>query len=183
MSGIINNMLKSERQLKIFCYITILSLGVAARFIPHPPNFTPLGALALMSGFLFPRSIWAFLLPVLSLGISDLFLGHYPGMGFTYFAFALVFILGCAFQNIKAPAWFGLGLSSSLIFFLVSNFGVWISTQMYAPNLEGLGLCYAAALPFLKWTVLGDLSFLFLFQSIRSAFKYLPQIYQQTTLK
>jgi len=157
--------------------ILLILIASFSRIIPHMPNFTPIGAMALFGGAYFKNKYHAFLIPILSLWISDLVINNfilsyyneftwfYPGFLWQYSAFIMIILIGyyslnkMSFKNILLSS-----LGSSLIFFVVTNFGVWISGSMYSLDLSGFITCYALALPFYKGTLLGFLfysSFLF----------------------
>lgn len=142
-----------------------------SRLLPHATNFTPLGAIALFGAAYFPSKKWAFIIPILALWLSDLFLNnifysaYYDGFtlftsGFLYIygAFALIIILGFyLFKHITLPRVVGGALGGSIIFFVISNFGVWLTSPMYPLTFEGLALCYTAAIPFFHYTLAGNL--------------------------
>ncbi len=149
----------------------LVLLAAFSRIIPHPSNFAPIGAMALFGAAYFSKKHIGFLIPILSLWLSDLFINNviyaqyfdgfvffYPGFYWNYLAFALIGIIGfllhkkTKFQHILAAS-----LSASVLFYLVSNFGVWASGTMYAMSFSGLITCYAAGISYFQNTVLGDL--------------------------
>ena len=131
--------------------VSLIFFAILSRFLPHPPNFTPIAAIALLSSKGFDNRWVVFLIPIVSLFISDLFIGLHATIPFVYISFILIALLGLYFTKINIV----LVLLSSTIFFLVSNFGVWL---LYYPiSAEGLVQCYTLALPFFFNTVLGDL--------------------------
>jgi len=148
----------------------ILSVAIY-RVIPHPFNFTPVLAMALFSGAKFKDLKLALLLPLIAMLLSDLFLGFHQTMFFVYGALALIVFSGIylnkkiqrktpvknAFNIITASAF------SSGIFFIVSNFGVWLTGNFYAKNIAGLIDCYIAAVPFLQNSIASNLFFSTLF--------------------
>ena len=136
---------------KNFFLVSIILFAIFSRFIPHPPNFTPITAIALLSSKGFTNRWIIFLIPIISLFISDLFLGLHNSIPFVYGAFILITLLGISAKKIKVST----VLMSSAIFFLVSNFGVWFSN--YPITLDGLLSCYTLAIPFFFNTILGDL--------------------------
>ena len=136
---------------KYIFVISVILFGVLSRFLPHPPNFTPISAIALLSSKGFDNIKVGFLIPLLILFISDLFLGLYATLPFVYVSFILIILLGRYVNKVNV----GTVLISSSIFFLVSNFGVWL---LHYPNtIDGLLQCYKLALPFFLNTILGDL--------------------------
>ena len=131
--------------------VSLIFFAILSRFLPHPPNFTPIAAIALLSSKGFNNRWVVFLIPIVSLFISDLFIGLHATIPFVYISFILIALLGLYVKKINIVS----VLLSSIIFFLVSNFGVWL---LYYPNsTEGLVQCYTLALPFFLNTVLGDL--------------------------
>jgi hypothetical protein len=131
--------------------ILIILFAVVSRFLPHPPNFTPIAAIALLSSKGFDNRWIAFLIPLLSLLISDLFLGLYDTIPFVYASFVLIVLLVRSVRKVKPTT----VLMSSTVFFVVSNFGVWL--MHYPLTLEGFLQCYTLAVPFFANTIIGDL--------------------------
>lgn len=137
---------------------SLIPLGAIARILPHLPNFTPIGAIALFGAARGNRRS-ALLVPLAAMALSDLFIGGHATLPYVYGSFILVALLGMVvFRNgVTVPRAIGASLASSMILFVVSNFGVWASGTLYAPTLDGLITCYAMALPYLRNTMLGDL--------------------------
>lgn len=144
----------------------------AARWMPHPPNFTPLVGVAIFGSAIVFRNVFAILAPVVALWLSDLFLNnlvyaqYFDGFiwvsePFVWSALALALIAGLSMFLNKNSSWIKVGgftLVSSALFFLVSNFGVWASaTSVFSKDLSGLMTAYAAGLPFFLNGMLGDL--------------------------
>ena len=139
----------------------------ASRFIPHPDNFTPFLALSLFIGFFCRGYWWALFLPLVSIGLSDLQLGLYPGWAFVYIPFVLAVFLGF-FLKAKPLSVIGFSSASSLGFFFISNFGVWLYSGLYPTTGEGLWACYLAAIPFFHKTFLSTLFYSLLIYSLVS---------------
>lgn len=138
--------------------VTIVILGVFSRLLPHPPNFSPITALALFGGAYLPKK-FAFL-PLLALFISDFFIGFYgTDMLYVYGSFTLVGLIGLWLKNNKKPTLvLGSTLFSSVLFFLITNFGVWAPPNNWYPHtFAGLMQSYTLAIPFFRNTLLGDL--------------------------
>ena len=136
--------------------ITILSmivLAVITRLLPHPPNVAPIAGMALFAGYSFSDKRMAFLLPLLCMFITDIFLGFHMIMPFVYLAFMGISYMGINSKKIGNGTIFG----SSLLFFLVTNLGVWYLG--YPNTFAGLVSCYTLALPFFVNTIVGDLFF------------------------
>ena len=131
--------------------VGIIIVAILSRLIPHPPNFTPVTAVALFSIINFKNKYIAISIPIICLFVSDLILGISLINLFVYFSFILISGIGYLFGKINLKSI----LLSSLIFFIVTNFGVWLIG--YPNTLEGFIACYVAAIPFFGWTVAGDL--------------------------
>lgn len=136
--------------------IGLAVLAVISRLIPHPMNFAPVAALALFGGTWFDRR-YAFVLPFAVLVASDWFLGFYEGIAWVYGSFFLVGMIGWRLRGRRSLGATALAtLSGSVLFYLVTNFGVWLGGTLYAPDFAGLVECYVAALPFFRNTLAGD---------------------------
>jgi len=136
---------------KLNFIIILIGIAIISRLIPHPPNFTPITAIALFSTIHFKNKILTYLIPIIGLFISDLILGLSMINLFVYLSFIAITFIGFKFQKINNYSI----LLSSTTFFIVSNFGVWILG--YPKTIEGLILCYYMALPFFVYTIMGDL--------------------------
>ena len=150
-------------QTRLVAILTGIAVAAALRLVPHPPNFTPIGAMALFSGAYLGRKglMLALAAPLGALLLSDLALGFYEGMWIQYVAVALVAVLGWAALS-KSKGALRVGLSAvagSLIFFLISNLGVWWLSGFYSHDAAGLAACFTAAIPFYQNSLAGDLFF------------------------
>ena len=155
----------------------LISLVAAARLLPHPENITAIGALGLFAGAYLPqRSAW--LLPLGALLIGDAAMGFYSlvVMLFVYIGFAASAVVGrgLLFQR-RTPARLGAAvLTSAALFFLLSNFGMWLAT--YPHSGDGLVSCYLNGIPYFGRSLLGDLFYsLLLFGSYETLFRYFPR--------
>ncbi len=162
---------------KVSTLILMVLAAAFSRLIPHPWNFTAVGAMALFGGAYFPSKKQSLLIPLAALFISDLVLGFHSTMVFVYGAFALIGLLGWSLRSQKSAVQVGtLSLVSSAVFFLVSNFGVWAMGGFYAPTWQGLVQCYVAAIPFLDNQIYGDLFFsATLFGGYEALKRFVPQ--------
>jgi hypothetical protein len=134
----------------------MIGLAVLARLVPHPPNFAPVGAVALFAGAVFADRRLAFLLPFLCLVLSDVFLGIHELLPVVYGCFAINVLLGRLLRNRRtALPTAGMTLLGSVQFFVITNFACWLID--YPHTWEGLTACYLAALPFFRNSVMGDL--------------------------
>lgn len=150
--------------------LAVLIVAAAlTRLLPHPPNFSPVEAMALFGGAYFASRAWAVLVPLAGMFVSDLALGlinggnyseYFLGAGFllVYAAIVLSTLLGFGLRGkVSGARVLGYSLAGSVLFFLVTNFGAWLSIPAYPKTPAGLASAYAAGLPFFQWTVLGTL--------------------------
>jgi len=156
-----------KKHLIIGFLLVVLAIALAGRLLPHPPNFTPIGALALFAGiYLAQKSRWALLLPLAVMFLADLAIGFYDTklMLVVYGSFLFYGVFGLLIKDKKNLGTIALAtLAGSFLFYLFTNFAVWAFSPLYAPTLQGLMLSYTMALPFLKYTLLGDLFFVGMF--------------------
>ena len=166
------NILKKE----IFPISLIIILAFA-RLIPHPPNFTPIIAVAIVSGYFFKNFNLSVLILLAAMLISDLFIGFYKNIIFVYLSLIFItFIFHKISSRINFKNLFIYGFAGSLIFFVVSNFGVWalgspgLQDIAYEKSLSGLIQCYILAIPFFGNTFLSTLIFsypaIFIYRSL-----------------
>ncbi len=144
-----------------FTVLSAMVLAAAAfRIIPHPPNFSPIAAIALFGGAQFSDKRAAFLVPLAAMFLGDLVLGFHALIPVIYGCFALIVCLGFQLRRHRGAGSVALAaLASSVFFFAVTNFAVWVATDMYSKTLIGLGECYIAALPYFQNTLAGDVVF------------------------
>jgi hypothetical protein len=165
--------------------VTLVGMTLAAaasRLLPHPPNFTPLFAMALFGGTYFASRTAAFAVPLAAMLLSDLALGLlvygkavFPLMPYVYASFVLTVLLGwwVRQRHCSPAAIAGAALASAILFFVISNFGVWLEGALYPQTLEGLATCYIAAVPFFRNTLAGNAVFtLVLFGGFALAQRY-----------
>ena len=159
---------------------TLLGIfGAAAlRLVPHPPNFSPIDAMALFGGAYLGRRGLAFVAPLGALLLSDLFLRFDGSLPFVYMSVALVVLMGSAIASRKNVVTIGAAaLASSVLFFVITNFGAWAFSGFYQHSASGLVACYVAAVPFFQNTLAGDLFYAtLLFGGFRVAELLLPQL-------
>ena len=145
---------------RILALLSAILAAAALRLVPHPPNFTPIGAMALFSGAYLGRrtTVLAFAAPLAAMLVSDAILGFYSGFWITYLAVAAIVLIGSLALTRRSVLRIGLAaVAGSITFFLISNFGTWALSGMYPHSLAGFAACYAAAVPFFQNTVAGDL--------------------------
>lgn len=149
----------SNRALYVALIALLVVLGLAARLLPHPPNFVPIAAIALFAGFLFGGRLLAVAIPLSAMVIGDLWIGAYDYrvMLVVYAALALPVVMARVLGGRLNPVrLIPTVLVSSLVFFATTNFAVWYFGSLYSHNLAGLIECYVAALPFFRFTLMGD---------------------------
>ena len=138
----------------------ILGLIVAAavtRILPHPWNFTPVGAVALFAGAHLRSRRRAYVVPLAAMLMSDLVIGLHPLMPVVYACFALTVGIGGVLRGRRTLLPIaGATLASSVLFFVVTNLAVWAVGGWYPLNLSGLLACYVAGIPYFRNTLLGD---------------------------
>jgi hypothetical protein len=145
---------------RLLMLIAMVLAAAASRLIPHPPNLASISAIALFGGAYFSDRRLAFLIPLAALLLSDLILGFYSHMEIIYLSFAFIVCIGLWLQKRRSAFHIaGAALASSVLFFLLTNFGVWAFESLYPKTLEGLIACYVAAIPFFQNTLQGDLFF------------------------
>jgi hypothetical protein len=163
--------MRKQLNLSFTVISAMIFFAAMSRLLPHPPNFAPIGGMALFGAAYYARRCWAFVIPIVTMWLSDLalnnvvygqyfdgFVWFYSGSLFTYGAFALIALLGLrTLKRVRIPALLLSAVGASVVFFLVSNFGVWWSSGMYPHTAGGLWTCYAAGLPFFQNTLAGDL--------------------------
>ena len=173
---------------QILTIILFIIFGCMSRILPHAPNFTPIGAICLFGASHFTKKSYAFFLPIFIIFISDLFINNfifinesfivfYKGFYWQYISYLLIIILSTFTLKPKISL-LNIGLSSffsSLIFFIISNFGVWYGSGLYSFNLIGLISCYINALPFYYNTLI---SFLFYSYILIGSFYILQKKYK-----
>ena len=156
--------------------VAIIIFAAITRFIPHPPNFTPIIAIGLFGGAYFQDRRLAFLIPLIAMIISDAFLGFHGTMIFVYSSLILISMMGVTLKNrITIKNCLVITLGGSLLFFLITNFGVWIMSGFYEKSIVGLLTCYSMALPFFHNTLAGSVVYsAIMFGGYEGLKNYLP---------
>ena len=142
--------------------LSLILVGILLRFVPHIPNFTPVAAIALFAGVYLNKK-QALIVPLLLMVVSDIFLGMHNVVSFTWGGFALVTLLGFWAKNHKT--FLGIvstSVVSSVLFYLVTNFGVWMM-GWYPQTAKGLLDCYILGLPFLRTFTVSTLVYVVVF--------------------
>ncbi len=146
---------------KIITLVAII-FGIAMfRLLPHPPNVSPVAAMALFGGAYFVDKRMAFIVPFVALLLSDLIIGLHSTMVFVYAGVALTVFIGMKIQsNIKPVTVAFSAVAASVLFFLLTNFGVWVTGGLYPISIDGLMQAYVAGIPFFQNSLLGNLAFI-----------------------
>lgn len=143
------------------CFIVFAAI---ARIVPHPWNFTPLGAMALFSGAKLGRSWKAFVFPLAALVCGDLFIGFHRLMPVVYLSFCVSVLIGIACRNRQSLVPLaGATFAGALQFFLITNFAMWAWEGFYPHTAAGLTACYIAGIPFFGNTLAGDAFYVVIF--------------------
>jgi len=135
----------------------LILVGIVSRLVPHPWNATPLTAIALFGGTYLSKR-WAIVLPLGIVAASDLFLEWHSTVPFTWGAFAVTGWLAWWVRVRPSAGRILAGsLLGSVLFFVLTNFGVWATQTLYPTTLAGLWECYLAGIPFFRNALVGDL--------------------------
>ena len=165
------NNLRTNFLLFLFMFVFILVF----RYFPHPPNFTPVLALTLYTSIYFGLRSSPFV--ILAFAFSDYFLGFHQLLIFTWGSLAIISVIGKFGKRFLSRL--ALLFLSSIIFFMCSNFGVWVFSEFYTKDLEGLLQCYVLAIPFFTNTIISTFIFGMLFEiSIMSKNKITSLLYK-----
>lgn len=146
----------------MFKFIIIAFVAIS-RMVPHLANFSPVGALSIMGGRIFNKKT-AIITIVLSMLISDLILSQTKG--YPFLSFVSIFVYGAFILQVFLGRWFRMRKGGSIMaaflgaisFYLITNFGVWVSGMMYPMTFSGLISCYTAAIPFFRMTLVSNIA-------------------------
>jgi len=145
----------------------MIILAAVVRILPHPWNFTPIGAMALISGAMFRDRRVAFVFPLVALFAGDLFVGLHRLMPVVYASFLLSVFIGTWLTNRHGILRIGGAVFlGALQFFLITNFAAWQLFGTYPHTPAGLVACYIAGLPLFGNTLAGDAIYASLFFGI-----------------
>ena len=144
--------------LRALLFVGVLVVAGLFRFLPHPPNMTPVVAISVLSVAFFDRKDFQFGFPILIMLLTDTVIGFHRLVPFVYGGIALGGVAGYMMKHNRSfSRMFAASLLSSIVFFVVSNFGVWLLGG-YPNTLLGLSTCYIAALPFFHNTLIATVS-------------------------
>jgi len=150
-----------SRDFTFYLALILVLLACISRLIPHPPNFTPISAIAIFSGAMIADKKLAFLIPFTIVFFTDLIIGMHNYIWAVYLSFAINTFLGILIsKNLKFLSIFIVGVFGSLQFYIITNFAVWLNSGIYNYSLEGLLECYTLAIPFYQNSILGDIFYI-----------------------
>ena len=145
---------------RLITLVLIIFTVALFRILPHPPNVSPIAAMALFGGAYLSDKRLAFLVPFLALLFSDLILGLHDTMLYVYGGFALTVVIGFWLRKqVNAGRIAIATVGASILFFLLTNFGVWLTSGLYPMTVDGLMQAYVAGIPFFQNSLLGNLLF------------------------
>lgn len=145
---------------EILITLAIIASVAVTRFVPHPPNFTPVMSVAIFGSAVFFNRYLGLVVALAAMALSDLFLGMHSTLPYVYGAMILCGMLGFLLRDRRnAVKILGVTLVGSVVFFVITNLGVFISQDLYPKTGAGLVACYVAALPYLKTSLVGDILF------------------------
>lgn len=145
---------------QIILFLSLVACIIFSRWIPHPLNFTALISVALFSGSFWQSSSVRFAIPLVAMFVSDFIIGFYPGIEMNYLAIATCVLVAPSI-NAKPFTIATRSFLASLLFFVISNFGVWAFAGLYPLTVQGLQTCFILAIPFYKGTLMGALFYSF----------------------
>ena len=137
-----------NQKYKLLAVATLVALAFF-RLIPHPPNFTPILAISVFAGIKFKDNLFSYLVPVSAMIVSDAIIGFHNGIIIIYLAIVLSAYISRRFNTINTSV-----LGSCILFYLITNFQVWVMSSSYSKSLIGILECYTLAIPFLGMTLL-----------------------------
>lgn len=145
------------KKIRFTVLVGMILAAAISRLMPHPPNFTPIAAVALFGGAQFSDKRAAFFVPLAALLLGDLVLGFHVLMPFVYGSFTLIVGLGFWVRRQRSVGHIAVAaLAGAVLFFILTNFAVWAMLDTYPKTAAGLVGCYLAGLPFFANTLLGD---------------------------
>tara|TARA_B100001250_G_C19784076_1_gene783262 strand:- start:1031 stop:1555 length:525 start_codon:yes stop_codon:yes gene_type:complete len=142
---------------KIFYLLFFAVILALTRIIPHPPNFTPILASAIMAPLLIKDRLFGIAIPIFAMFISDIIIGFHPYQFVVYSTILLIALVSPMRKNYLGLGFMAIG--GSVLFFITTNFAVWIIWDYYPKTIEGLISCYTLAIPFFKNTLISTCLF------------------------
>lgn len=175
--------MKKNTIITLCLFAVVIAASFIMRVIPHPANFVPIGALALLSG-VYLKSKWGVLLAVGVMMLSDMIIGLHSLVLFTWGSFLIFGMIGWWIRkNKNVLRVVGGTLAGSAIFYLVTNFAVWAFTPLYSKTVAGLLDSYYMAIPFFRSAALGDLFYVGIFFGVFEAVYFIAKAWNKKSQK
>jgi len=150
--------MKKYINLRFLLILGIILAAIISRLITHIPNVNPIMAVALFSAAFFPDKRLALLIPVIAMFISDIFIGFHETIIAVYLSFGVGALIGfLLLKKLTVSRVVLASLLSSTAFFIITNFAVWLMTDLYVLTFDGLAKCFTMALPFYRNALIGDM--------------------------
>ena len=160
-------MFKFKKNINSFILLLSAILALSfTRLIPHPYNFSPMIAAGIFAGFYFRHFYLGSFVIILSMFLGDLFLGFHNTMFFTYLSLAVVVLVGLYLKSLKFTNILYGTLASSIVFFIITNLGAWLTLDMYSKDISGLVQSYTMAIPFFHNTLISTFIYLYIFKTL-----------------
>ena len=158
----------------LYLFLGCIGVILLFRIIPHPPNFTPVIALSFYLPLFF--GLWSIPFIILAFATTDYFIGFHNLLIWTWGSLAIIGMISK--YGINFYSRFGMCIIGSLLFFIISNFGVWLTGSLYQTTMNGLITCYVMAIPFFTNTLLSTIIFCVLieFFVFSKYFNFVPQL-------
>ena len=171
--------INTDKKNKIVIFLATILILSQFRLIDHPWNFTPILAFGILSGYYLKNVAYGYSLIILSMFLGDLFIGFHNLIFFTYFGLLFSVIIGKYIKQLNFVPILSSSIGSAVLFFIISNFGVWLLSGTYTINFQGLINCYIAAIPFFRGTLLSTIIFVFVLKWIFDLLKFYPTFIEQ----
>lgn len=140
----------------------LIILAITTRFLPHPPNFTAVLSVGIFAGYLFKNKAIGYIIPIIAMIASDLIIGMHNTLWAVYLSIIIAGIIGSKINQSNNGKIALSSFSSALVFFILTNFAVWIAGILYPFNISGLMSCYISAIPFFGYTLLSTIIYSFI---------------------
>ncbi|XOU93967.1 MAG: DUF6580 family putative transport protein [Candidatus Kerfeldbacteria bacterium] len=171
--------MKKNTIITLCLFAVVIAASFIMRVIPHPANFVPIGALALLSG-VYLKSKWGVLLAVGVMMFSDMIIGLHSLVLFTWGSFLIFGMIGWWIRkNKNVLRVVGGTLAGSAIFYLITNFAVWAFTPLYSKTATGLMDSYYMAMPFFRSAALGDLFYVGIFFGVFEVVYFMAKLWNK----
>ena len=164
--------MKKDNKMKLFLFLASVVLLSQFRLIEHPWNFTPILAFGILAGYYLKNILYGYLLIVASMFLGDVVIGFHYLMLFTYLGLIFSVVIGKYISKIGYIQIFFSSIASSVLFFIISNFGFWLLSGDYLINLNGLMSCYIAGIPFFRSTLISTTIYAFIFKLALDQLKF-----------